>query len=97
MTHISFYSTDALIQETIRRRFAECTVLTVAHRLHTIMDSDKVLVMDQGRVNQFDHPHLLLQDESGIFTGMVQSTGAQESERLKEIAKHAYESINKTA
>lgn len=97
MTHISFYSTDALIQETIRRRFAECTVLTVAHRLHTIMDSDKVLVMDQGRVNQFDHPHLLLQDESGIFTGMVQSTGAQESERLKEIAKQAYESINKTA
>lgn len=91
------FRTDALIQETIRRRFEDCTVLTVAHRLHTIMDSDKVLVMDQGLVNQFDHPHLLLQEESGIFTGMVQSTGAQESERLKEIAKQAYESKVKTA
>lgn len=86
-----------MIQETIRSRFEECTVLTVAHRLHTIMDSDKVLVMDQGRVNQFDAPHLLLQEEGGIFAGMVQSTGLQESERLKEIAKQAFESKVKTA
>lgn len=90
-------STDALIQETIRRRFVDCTVLTVAHRLHTIMDSDKVLVMDQGRVSQFDHPHLLLQNDSGIFSGMVTSTGGQESERLKEIAKQAFDSKAKTA
>lgn len=61
------------------------------------MDSDKVLVMDKGLVNQFDHPHLLLQDESGIFAGMVQATGPQESARLQEVAKHAYESKAKTA
>lgn len=61
------------------------------------MDSDKVLVMDQGRVNQFDHPHLLLQEQSGIFSGMVLSTGPQESDRLKEIAKQAYDSRTKTA
>lgn len=42
--------TDALIQHTIRRKFANCTVLTVAHRLNTIIDSDKVLVMDKGRM-----------------------------------------------
>lgn len=42
--------TDALIQRTIRKRFATCTMLTVAHRLNTIMDSDKVLVMDKGCV-----------------------------------------------
>jgi ATP-binding cassette subfamily C (CFTR/MRP) protein 4 len=42
--------TDSLIQRTIRTKFAPCTVLTVAHRLNTIMDSDKVLVMDKGRL-----------------------------------------------
>lgn len=42
--------TDALIQRTIRTKFARCTVLTVAHRLNTIMDSDKVLLMDKGRL-----------------------------------------------
>ena len=59
------------------------------------MDSDKVLVMDQGKVNQFDHPHRLLQDEEGIFSGMVQSTG--EADRLREIARQAHESRTKTA
>lgn len=68
----------------------DCTVLTVAHRLHTIMDSDKVLVMDNGVVSEFGAPHELLQVDGGLFEGMVQSTGAHESERLREIAKEAF-------
>lgn len=53
--------TDSLIQKVIRDKFANCTVLTIAHRLNTIMDSDQVLVMDAGRNAEFDSPHTLLQ------------------------------------
>lgn len=83
--------TDGLIQRTIRTKFAMCTVLTVAHRLNTIMDSDKVLVMDKGRMAEFDHPHLLLKNDYGLFTGLVKETGRAMSEQLMKIAKHAYD------
>ncbi|KAJ8918452.1 hypothetical protein NQ315_008149 [Exocentrus adspersus] len=82
--------TDGLIQTTIRRKFANCTVLTIAHRLHTIMDSDKVLVMDAGRAVEFDHPHTLLQDTRSVFYGMVMQTGVGMAENLMSIAKENY-------
>ena len=50
------YETDRLIQDVIRNKFKDSTVITIAHRLNTIMDYDKVLVMDQGRVVEFDKP-----------------------------------------
>ncbi|CAG9768357.1 unnamed protein product [Ceutorhynchus assimilis] len=78
--------TDGLIQTTIRRKFKDCTVLTIAHRLNTIMDSDKVLVMGSGQVLEFDHPHLLLQKSDGHFLKMVQETGASMTEQLKQVA-----------
>lgn len=53
--------TDVLIQSVVRSEFAECTVLTIAHRLNTIMDADKVLVMDAGYAAEYDVPHKLLQ------------------------------------
>lgn len=80
-------STDALIQKTIRLKFKDCTVLTIAHRLNTIMDSDKVLVMQSGEVVEFDHPHKLLELNDGFFTAMVQQTGNAMAQRLKIIAK----------
>jgi ATP-binding cassette subfamily C (CFTR/MRP) protein 4 len=63
--------TDELIQLTIRRRFKECTVLTIAHRVNTVMDSDKILVMDSGRVVEFGEPQQLLQDTEGMFYSLV--------------------------
>ncbi|KAJ1519078.1 hypothetical protein ONE63_011320 [Megalurothrips usitatus] len=81
--------TDALIQKTIRSKFAHCTVLTVAHRLNTIMDSDRVLVMDDGRPTEFDHPHLLIQ-KRGIFYSLVQQTGQQMADSLARIAREVY-------
>lgn len=80
-------TTDALIQKTIRHNFKNCTVLTIAHRLNTIMDSDKVLVMDYGQAVEFDHPHVLLKNEQGHFTSMVKETGKVMFEQLKKVAE----------
>ena len=65
---ISPVADDLFIQEMIRRtKFENCTVLTIAHRLHTIIDSSKILVMDKGVVGEFDTPEALLIKSDGIF------------------------------
>ncbi|XP_076453870.1 ATP-binding cassette sub-family C member 4-like isoform X2 [Babylonia areolata] len=84
--------TDEMIQQTIHDKFRDCTVLTIAHRLHTIMESDRVLVLSEGRIVEFDAPHRLLQDTSGMFHSMVRQTGKAEAENLASIAAHAYSS-----
>lgn len=63
--------TDDLIQTTIREEFADCTILTIAHRLNTIMDYNRVLVLDQGTIKEFDRPESLLQNKESIFYGMA--------------------------
>ena len=63
--------TDALLQKTIREEFAAATIVTIAHRLNTIMDYDKILVLDQGRVAEYDAPSSLLANNKGIFYGMA--------------------------
>ncbi|XP_078368623.1 ATP-binding cassette sub-family C member 4-like isoform X2 [Oculina patagonica] len=66
------FKTDRLIQEVIRDKFRDSTVLTIAHRLNTIMDYDKVLVLDGGRVVEFDKPEVLIR-KGGLFSEMVRS------------------------
>ncbi|KAK7582455.1 hypothetical protein V9T40_013900 [Parthenolecanium corni] len=78
--------TDALIQTVIREKFRECTVLTIAHRLNSVMDSDRILVMDSGVCVEFDQPFRLLQNENGIFNKMVSNTSHKMSETLRNLA-----------
>uniref|UniRef100_A0A0N4Z034 ABC-type glutathione-S-conjugate transporter n=1 Tax=Parastrongyloides trichosuri TaxID=131310 RepID=A0A0N4Z034_PARTI len=63
--------TDQLIQKTIKEQFNSCTVLTIAHRLNTIKDSDKILVMDKGLVPEFDTPEKLLENPNGIYRSLM--------------------------
>uniref|UniRef100_A0AAX7U2Q5 Multidrug resistance-associated protein 4 n=1 Tax=Astatotilapia calliptera TaxID=8154 RepID=A0AAX7U2Q5_ASTCA len=79
--------TDGLIQQTIRDKFQECTVLTIAHRLNTIIDCDRILVLDAGMIQEYDEPYVLLQNQDGLFYQMVQQTGRAEAASLLHTAK----------
>ncbi|XP_030008225.1 ATP-binding cassette sub-family C member 5 [Sphaeramia orbicularis] len=63
--------TDALIQETIRSSFQDCTTLTIAHRLHTVLASDRIMVLNQGQVVEFDEPSRLLANENSRLCSML--------------------------
>ena len=82
--------TDELIQATIRHKFSDCTVLTIAHRLHTIMDSDRIMVLEQGELKEYDTPQALLQNSSGLLYALVAQTGAQEHQRLTALAQQTH-------
>ncbi|XP_059695209.1 ATP-binding cassette sub-family C member 4 isoform X2 [Haemorhous mexicanus] len=86
--------TDEFIQKTIRETFAHCTVLTIAHRLNTIIDSDRIMVLDAGRLKEYGEPYILLQEQDSLFYKMVQQVGKTEAASLIETAKRVYFSKN---
>ncbi|GMG36180.1 unnamed protein product [Ambrosiozyma monospora] len=82
------YEADAMIQKTIREEFSSTTILTIAHRLKTIIDYDKILVLDGGKIKEFDHPYKLIVDKTSQFRDMCMDTG--EFDDLVALAKQAF-------
>lgn len=80
------YETDTIIQQCLREEFKNATILTIAHRLNTIIDYDRVLVLDQGEIVEFDSPSELLKIQDGRFKSMVDETGANNAEMLNDLA-----------
>ncbi|KAL2130865.1 hypothetical protein VTI74DRAFT_5839 [Chaetomium olivicolor] len=81
------YATDSAIQETIRELTS--TIITIAHRLQTIVDYDKVLVLDKGQIVEYGHPwELIRKRQGGVFRGMCEMSG--DFEVLKEAARKAW-------
>eukprot|EP00164_Ancoracysta_twista_P002800 GFYU01003725.1.p1 GENE.GFYU01003725.1~~GFYU01003725.1.p1 ORF type:complete len:1448 (+),score=389.90 GFYU01003725.1:187-4530(+) len=81
--------TDKFIQNTVRKRLRGTTLLIIAHRLHTIMDCDKVMVMREGVAEEYDQPNKLLADGDSQFSALVKSTGEAMESRLREVAAKA--------
>ncbi|KAI0792249.1 multidrug resistance-associated ABC transporter [Abortiporus biennis] len=80
------YATDELIGKTIRQNFADSTILTIAHRLRTIIDYDRVMLLEDGRIAEFDKPAELLRNTSSKFYALCQATGKNELSVLKKLA-----------
>ncbi|KAI0640447.1 P-loop containing nucleoside triphosphate hydrolase protein [Trametes meyenii] len=80
------YETDTVIQTSLRTELGkDVTLLTVAHRLQTIMDADKIMVLDAGRIVEFGKPSHLLKDKKGFLRALVDESG--DREKLYEMAR----------
>lgn len=62
------YLTDRMIQDVIRKEMSECTVLTIAHRLDTVLEYDRIMVLENGNIVEFDQPEILLQKRDGFLS-----------------------------
>ncbi|KAG5350464.1 hypothetical protein C0989_010944 [Termitomyces sp. Mn162] len=70
------FATDAKIQTTIREEFTSSLLVTIAHRLRTVIDYDRLIVLDKGQIVEFDTPWNLIQKEGGIFRSMCLKSGS---------------------
>ncbi|ODM94173.1 hypothetical protein Ocin01_12506 [Orchesella cincta] len=75
---------------TIRKKFADCTILMIAHRLHSVVECDNVLVLENGQLKEYDHPHILYKNPFSLLSVMSRHTGKASYEQLKATAYKAY-------
>ena len=85
--------TDYFIQNCIHTKFQNTTVITIAHRLNTIADYDKVIVMSRGKIIEIGSPYQLIQS-NGLFAEMVSHTG-KNADLIKKMAKSSFERKNR--
>ncbi|KAG4075666.1 hypothetical protein HA402_003491 [Bradysia odoriphaga] len=88
--------TESVIQSVIGKHFADSTIITIAHRLDTIIKCDRVLVLDAGVAVEFDEPHILLQNKSGDFYDLVNQSKGGGAEYLSRLAEEAYNERHKS-
>ncbi|KAG0179987.1 hypothetical protein DFQ28_002186 [Apophysomyces sp. BC1034] len=86
------FETDKTIQRTIATEFADCTILCIAHRLHTVIEYDRILVLDQGEIKEFASPWQLLGDSESLFHKMCQNSG--EFTQLATLAKAKHQLVD---
>ena len=77
---------DEYIQQTIREAFGKITIITIAHRINTIIDSDMILVMSDGQISEYDTPKNLLTNKKSEFSGLVDDMGENAAEKMRQMA-----------
>lgn len=82
--------TDHLIQDMIRSEFKETTVITIAHRLNTIIQYDRIMVLDQGKIVEFDTPDKLLGNEESYFGNLIKEGGKVFEENMRTLARRKF-------
>lgn len=86
LDHVS----DAALQRVIKESFGHATLLIIAHRIHTIIGCDRVLVMNEGTVGEFAHPHELLSRKGSLFASLVDEMGEQTASHLRALAAEKF-------
>ncbi|KAI8378125.1 P-loop containing nucleoside triphosphate hydrolase protein [Choanephora cucurbitarum] len=86
------FETDKAIQKTISTEFADSTILCIAHRLHTVIEYDRILVLDQGQILEFDSPLTLISNSESVFYKMCRNSG--EFDSLLALAKSKHELVD---
>ena len=82
--------TDSLVQQAIRTHFSDCSVLTIAHRIETILDSDKIVVLEHGRVVETEIPFLMLQDSNSYLSTLLSQLDTSTQSNLRNLALENY-------
>jgi ABC-type multidrug transport system fused ATPase/permease subunit len=86
------FETDKAIQKAISTEFSDSTILCIAHRLHTFIEYDRILLLDHGEILEFDNPLTLLGKPDSSFHKMCRNSG--ESDSLVELAKAKHQPVD---